>query len=456
MAKGSKVAASKKGSKKNSPIKKKTKCFAFDNASKIVKLKDKPLKIKQLLAFADEGKDEFDVELTIKEIRPKKGTDRGKPYEVCKIKGKVKKADKFVFKAESITQDGKKFTKAKNTKGTELYNTAKIEILDPKGKIVKGATLEFVLPGSEYDDTYEFELHSSIGKPKCGSINAQMLTASEALKAIPVIDKVSTYKNGGKQRGKPTTIIVHCMCAIGVVQKSKYTFEDTFSLQHNLDILTTYKLSVHFVIDRDGGINHLLDTAKKAYHAYGHNTRTIGIELIGFADDFRKIQEKKYKKLVDKRKKITTNKTALETKLTTYKAAKTEGKAKVKVGKNNVTVDAAIKKCEKGIEKQDKLFKKVKADTDTYEAFTKDKNKDKVPLVYTYTDKQYKSLGKLLAALSKHHRYEKIASHHKVDSRGIKYDPGEYFKWDEITPYLPPGKLTGDEAGAGGEYNVDA
>lgn len=45
-------------------------------------------------------------------------------------------------------------------------------------------------------------------------------------------------------------------------------------------------LSVHYFIDRGGKVYQLVPEAEVANHAKGYNSRSIGIELAGIADDF--------------------------------------------------------------------------------------------------------------------------------------------------------------------------
>jgi len=45
-------------------------------------------------------------------------------------------------------------------------------------------------------------------------------------------------------------------------------------------------ISVHYFIDRAGKVYQLVPEAEIANHAKGYNTRSIGIELAGIADDF--------------------------------------------------------------------------------------------------------------------------------------------------------------------------
>lgn len=51
-------------------------------------------------------------------------------------------------------------------------------------------------------------------------------------------------------------------------------------------------ISVHYFIDRDGKVHQLVREAEIANHAKGYNTRSIGVELAGIADEFVKEAKK--------------------------------------------------------------------------------------------------------------------------------------------------------------------
>jgi len=51
-------------------------------------------------------------------------------------------------------------------------------------------------------------------------------------------------------------------------------------------------ISVHYFIDRGGKVYQLVPEAETANHAKGYNTRSIGVELAGIADEFVKEAQK--------------------------------------------------------------------------------------------------------------------------------------------------------------------
>lgn len=67
-----------------------------------------------------------------------------------------------------------------------------------------------------------------------------------------------------------------------------YSMVDTIVLHHSGDdkasktynTLKNRKLSIHYIIDRDGTVYYVLDEDKKAFHAENLNSRSIGIEIV--------------------------------------------------------------------------------------------------------------------------------------------------------------------------------
>lgn len=80
-----------------------------------------------------------------------------------------------------------------------------------------------------------------------------------------------------------SSIIVHYISACNTKPK------DPFNIVHILNILNTYKLSYHYIIDRDGGLHLIVPPKLKAWHAgeselFGEedtNQFSIGICLVG-------------------------------------------------------------------------------------------------------------------------------------------------------------------------------
>ena len=74
---------------------------------------------------------------------------------------------------------------------------------------------------------------------------------------------------------------------VGSVIDSVVMHTTEVSLQETLNIFRTRASSVssHFVIAENGDIYEMVDTTRRAWHATYYNDRSIGIEMVGFADD---------------------------------------------------------------------------------------------------------------------------------------------------------------------------
>lgn len=79
-----------------------------------------------------------------------------------------------------------------------------------------------------------------------------------------VVEKLSTI---GRSSQTPHTLIIHAMSEI-------------LDGQHASDFLNKIGLSAHYLIEPDGTITKMRKTNQGAYHAKGHNTNTIGIEVL--------------------------------------------------------------------------------------------------------------------------------------------------------------------------------
>jgi len=153
-----------------------------------------------------------------------------------------------------------------------------------------------------------------------------------------------------------------------------------------------------------------------------------------------------YRSLIEKKKKI-------QKVLDKHNTVKSAGKKTVTAGGKKIKVDTAIIRCESAIDKLNTRIDEKKDWAEDYESFAKDKNAAGVPDVFRYPDEQIKALRQLLVQLGRRYGYKQVRSHHSIDP-DRKKDPGEYFDWATITPYLPEGSLKGDEGGNGGTYTV--
>ena len=454
-----KVKSSKRGKGKKTAIKKKTRYFTFAKSTSILDLESDTLKIKQIALFAASGKDAMDIELSLWETQPKKSTDKGRSFEILKIKGKVTKANKYQFEILAFEQDAKKFPKRTNKKGNDLWLPAKLVVLDTKDNPVSGTSnFDFVLPPMEYDDKLELQLGCTIGEAVCGRANVKWNSIDTIMKSLGVTKKTKGIPgNRGVQKGKPNMIVIHSMCAYKRVAKLK----DSFNVDANLKIFKDSGFAAHFIIDRNGNIVQAAEIKNITWHAKGFNSRTIGIELLGFADQFRdeNVNDSllyRYKKVKNEKTKRVNKRTKKKAELEQYEKSKVNNVKKVTVGGKSIPVNTAIARTEKAIAKLDKEIKEIQVKIDDYDKFLKEIDTDNVPKVFKYTKEQYKSLGEWLEALYKRFAFKKVATHHRVDNPR-KTDPGKHFDWQKILPYLPTsGKLVGTEATGGGMFTVNS
>ncbi|MGH0034186.1 MAG: N-acetylmuramoyl-L-alanine amidase [Myxococcota bacterium] len=463
--KGAKVKSARKGKgKRKAKVKKKTRFFSYaieGKAGDPIDLSKKPLTIKLIEPFKKAGEASTKFSLSIWEKKMK--GERNRSYEVFTVELEARESGgAWDVSVVELKQDEEKFPKRKSAGAHELWLPARLDLTDKDGTTLKGGKgLEFVLPPLEFDGVLELQLGSSIGQAVCGlahvtwsSFEAMMGSDKPTDKSGGVtIDGTATGRvvRGRTQRGSLRAVVVHCMAASQVAKPSK-----AFDVDQNVKILVDYRVSAHFIIGRDGKIAQLVDIARGASHAPGENTRSIGIELLGFHDKARERLEKIYADHAA----LEADRDAVEKRCDEHKAAKAAGTKKVEVARKKVDVDKAIEKCEKGIAKLEKQIEKFEKkyektfDVAEWKALTKEKDANDVPRAFLYTEKQYAALGGLLVQVGRRFGYERVRSHHSVSPRR-KWDPGSYFDWSELTPYLLPGKLKGDEKGDGGYYTVD-
>ena len=73
------------------------------------------------------------------------------------------------------------------------------------------------------------------------------------------------------------------------------------SLQGTIDIFTNpaNQVSAHFVVAPNGDIYQMVDTAKRAWHATYFNSRSVGIEMVGYAHQASTWNDNNLASLVD-------------------------------------------------------------------------------------------------------------------------------------------------------------
>ncbi len=457
---GTKVATSKK-----KEVIVKTTYFAFTESTAVIDLAAGPLKIKQVTLFTPKDKDSEDVTLEIWEIQGNK--KEAKPYPIVKIVGKVDKADGFNFRVASIEQDGGKFPKPKNSRGTALWMEAEVEVVGTDGKkrgLGESAKLTFVLPPLEYDETLELQLGANLPGSVAGNAKVTFSTFNAMMGANKPEDKTAGVPAGGKQidiGGNLKNVVLHSMCAVAKAYSGDTPSTKCFDADTNLKIFKDNGVSAHFLIGRKGEITQAVNHTQVAHHAYSPsnvhlkaaNSLSIGIELFGFADDFRESLEEELAK--EKKNKLRKEKADLEAALEKRKKQKAEGVTEITVGKEKMTIDEAISRIEAAIKAKGEEIAKapLSARAQDFETMLAPKRPDGVPHAFAYTDQQYAALGALMEVFARRYGYGLVCSHHYIIPFKKK-DPGKHFDWDRLKPFLLPGALVGDEAGDGGVYTV--
>ena len=153
-----------------------------------------------------------------------------------------------------------------------------------------------IYPYNIPSDNFNYDIKGSLeitGKAK-GPIKFDILKEPEKAIGLTTYEKkIQDEKNIGKITTKPG-IKVSYQYALPARDRRQGAVVDRVILHHTGDdqASKTYKtlkdrgLSVHYIIDRDGTIDYVVDESKIAYHAAGWNTRSIGIEIVntGYRD----------------------------------------------------------------------------------------------------------------------------------------------------------------------------
>jgi N-acetyl-anhydromuramyl-L-alanine amidase AmpD len=483
--KGTKVATGKK-----TKVVVPTRYFSFFEHTDVKDLEKEALVIRQEVPFIPKDKkgkdlDEGDVTLEVYEVRD--AQRERKPFLMFRVKGKVKKSEDYNFVVDSVEQDPKVLPQAhrpKNGRKQDMFLAAKLKIQGTDGKERGTTPLEIVLPPLEYDDTLELKLGSTIPNSAAGEAKVTWGVIPTTFPA-GVRDMTAGMPHGGQQSeltGNLDLIVIHCTNAIKelVLDANGKTIKepgekwakakmrdkpsDAFDMQKNWAILAKQGLSAHYLVGRDGSIDQLVDVRRVAQHAGNDNDGSIGIEILCFDDNTRKETEayaaKERASFEKARTKLEKRAEELRSSIASWTEQKEKGRTQVKVGKKNVPVDDAISGAETELEKnQGELAALAPSDWLTdFDAFTASKDAAGVPLIYKYTDAQYRALGTLFEALGKRYGYTRVAAHRRISKAG-KTDPGKFFDWTQILDYLlPGGPLDDGETGAnpkGGLYKVD-
>jgi N-acetyl-anhydromuramyl-L-alanine amidase AmpD len=118
-------------------------------------------------------------------------------------------------------------------------------------------------------------------------IRARRLPSSATHLPSPDVQWIASPNVGSRNGPQPIdSIVIH-------------TTETTFS--HTLEIFqdTTSQVSAHFVIAPSGHIVQMVDTANRAWHATYYNSRSIGIEMVGYANQPSTWNDHNLKSLVE-------------------------------------------------------------------------------------------------------------------------------------------------------------
>lgn len=114
---------------------------------------------------------------------------------------------------------------------------------------------------------------SPCGPISAETIRARRLPTSATNLPSPNVEWIASPNAGSRNSPQPVdSIVIH-------------TTETTFA--HTLQIFqdTASQVSAHFVIAPNGEIIQLVDTASRAWHATYYNSRSIGIEMVGYANE---------------------------------------------------------------------------------------------------------------------------------------------------------------------------
>jgi hypothetical protein len=444
-------------------------CFAFARTPGTLDLASVPLRIHQLAAPASTWGRPVEIRLLAREATPPDVPSRT-PREVVRIRGRLSEADGGFIVERVVepavqrvgeTLGGPRLglapeVRPRNARGSALWLPAHLWVRGRDGRPARGAgTIEFVLPPLPYGDVHELTLRCSVGQVDCGRVRVTWGSFPEMLRPQRLVRRTSGVPTFGRQEGKLETIVLHAMCGIHVVGDRP---SRSFDIAPNVRVFRDLDVSAHFLIARDGRIVLTVPIERIAAHAGGQENRhlrgranrnSIGVELLGFADEFRREVERRYaahRRHVGERDRA-------RARLARCRAARRSGRRSAVFLGRRLAVDAAVDRAQAALRAAEAEARRDLRWARDYERFTA-KNDDRgVPLVFTYTDRQYRSLGTLLEVLGKRYGYIRVCSHRWIRPHR-KSDPGRLFDWSRVIPYLLPGRLIGSERGKGGVYMV--
>jgi N-acetyl-anhydromuramyl-L-alanine amidase AmpD len=133
-----------------------------------------------------------------------------------------------------------------------------------------------------------------------------LMKASIPVATVILMASTGLAKDSGPLRGEVGSVVIHAtggpMCRDGrVVFTPSGTLRSMKRYFENHSIL-----GIHYIIGRDGTIVKSVPEDQIAYHAYGHNKTSIGIELINRGDGHDPYPESQIVSLIELLKEIRT------------------------------------------------------------------------------------------------------------------------------------------------------
>ncbi len=429
---------------------KREKFFKIGNVGDFIDLKEKPLILEVCRSF---NKVKFSgVSIKIKFVLSIVGLES--PYEIFELEGSVrKKGFGFIFKlgegnrTNSNETVGSPLTQEPNWDINPLFGfQCRLKVKSGKDlgiKVQGGSSINFFLP------TFRFgEMAKNSGSGKLDKIKLKVETvvndkhaeASEEIDAgwgslsqtidekltgglkkrypgLSFADKSSFVTVKNKDRSQDTklidqrleTIVLHCVsakayCTDAALYESREeqvkNIPAMYDWEKCVEIFNKFHVGAHYIIGRGGKICELATARMKVAHGgrpdrYPQmkgrgNARTIGIELVGHADQFRKEIIKFYKrekKKIDKR---------------------------------------WAQKFEEFVRSEDRSIPRNSTRLEDYV------REDSV--FYGFTEAQYEALKILLNSLGKRYGYIRVCTHEWLKT--TKSDPGDKFDWKTIRTAL--------------------
>src|SRR5205809_6892470 len=88
--------------------------------------------------------------------------------------------------------------------------------------------------------------------------------------AAPAVTWIASPNFNSRGTTKVDAIVIH-------------TTEGSYQSAVNRFLTPSEQVSAHYIVDTEGGITQMVDIDKRAWHATYYNSRSVGIENVGFA-----------------------------------------------------------------------------------------------------------------------------------------------------------------------------